>query len=157
MKRRLILYRHAKAETDSSDGDFSRSLRPRGQRDSKRMGKEIRALGMRFDLVLASPARRVVETLDCAGVGSRQLDDRLYNASMDDLIDCIRATDEQVATLMVAGHNPGLERLAGSLVGQAVEFPTCALAEIELPNDRWGEVGEGVGQLVRLIVPRDLD
>ena len=59
----LTLLRHAKAERDSPDGsDFARSLNERGRRDAARMGRGNARLGLRFDWVLASPARRVVET-----------------------------------------------------------------------------------------------
>ena len=61
----LTLLRHAKSERDSVSGsDFDRSLSERGRGDARRMGEEIRRLGLQFALVLASPARRAVETVE---------------------------------------------------------------------------------------------
>lgn len=153
----LTLLRHAKSERDSSGGDFERSLNDRGRADSRRMGTEIRDLCLRYDLVLASPARRVVETL--AGVGglSPNLDRRIYNAATDELLEIVVETDDGIDRLLLVGHNPGMEQLAARLTGKAVdEMPTGALAEIELPEEQWRDVGKGSGRLVRLLKPKDL-
>ena len=93
--KRLTLLRHAKSETDSPTGsDFDRSLNLRGRADARRMGQEIRNLELRFDLVLASPARRVAETV--AGVGglSPQFDGRIYNASTGQLLEIVQSVDD---------------------------------------------------------------
>jgi phosphohistidine phosphatase len=155
----LILLRHAKAETDSPDGsDFARSLNDRGRRDAARIGEEMRRLGLRFDLVLASPARRVVETVEAAGVLSPSYEMRIYNASSSQLLDLIRSTDDGAGTLLMAGHNPGFEQLAAQLTAHGIEdFPTAAFAEIEFPADNWCDVEEGGGRLSRLVMPKDLD
>jgi phosphohistidine phosphatase len=128
----LTLLRHAKSGRDSPDGsDFARSLNDRGRADAARMGEEIRNLGLRYDLVLASPAQRVIETL--AGVGglSPRFDRRIYEASTGDLLSIIQKTDDGIERLMLVGHNPDIERLDGQLTNGAVYFPTGALIEIE--------------------------
>jgi len=153
----LTLLRHAKSERDSPDGsDFARSLNERGRSDAARMGEEIQRLGLRYDLVLASPAQRVVETLDGAGI-SPGFDRRIYDASTGDLLAIVQEADDQVERLMMVGHNPGFERLAGRLTGGAVDFPTGALVEIILPIDHWRDAGEGSGRLARFIRPKELD
>ena len=153
----LTLLRHAKSERESPDGsDFARSLNERGRRDAARMGEEIRRLGLRYDLVLASPAQRVVETLEGAGI-SPGFDKRIYDASTADLLAIVREVVDKVERLMLVGHNPGFERLASQLTGSALDVPTGALVEIELPIDRWRDAGEGSGTLVRFIKPKELD
>jgi len=68
----LTLFRHAKTERESSTGrDFDRRLAARGHRDAPRMGKEIRKLGLDYDLVLSSPAARAAETAELAGLSPR--------------------------------------------------------------------------------------
>ena len=53
---------------------------------------------------------------------------------------------------MLVGHNPGFERLAARLTDGAVdEIPTATLVEIAIPVEHWGEVGEGSGELARVI------
>jgi len=168
----LTLLRHAKSTWDDPVArDFDRPLNPRGRRAAQTVGREMRAQELAFDRVLASPAVRVVETLEEIGNGyGRALDpaydQRLYLASTDTLLDRIRDTDDQVSSLLLVGHNPGLEMLvllltrqgAGELRDQAeIKYPTATLAEISLPAERWENIEEGIGTLVRFIRPRDLD
>ena len=154
----LTLLRHAKSERDSVSGsDFDRSLDERGRADARRMGEEIRRLGLQFALVLASSARRVVETVEGVGGLSPQFDGRIYDASTGHLLEIVQSTDNSVESLMLVGHNPGFERLAARLTDQAVEdVPTGTLVEIELRVEHWRDVDAGRGRLVRIIRPNAL-
>jgi len=152
----LTLFRHAKTERDSTSGrDFDRRLIKRGQDDSKRMGEEFRKLGLEFDLVLSSPAARAAETAELAGLTSR-FDERIYDAASSELLAIVQSVDNEIERLAMVGHNPGFERLASLLIGQIVEMPTGSLVEVEIPVDRWAEVDDGNGRLVRFIKPKEL-
>jgi len=156
--RTLTLLRHAKAEAESSGGDFERSLNARGRKDSARMGQEMRRLGLRFDRVLASPARRVVETVEAAGELTPDYDARLYNAATETLWAVIGSVDDRLDSLLIVGHNPGIERVAAKLTARAIEdFPTAALAEIALPIAHWRDIKEAHGRLARFVTPKELD
>lgn len=153
----LTLFRHAKTERDSATGrDFDRKLNERGRFDATRMGKEIRATGIEFDQIVSSPAYRAVETAELALLSPR-FDERIYNASIGQLLAIVQEADEKVGRLMLVGHNPSFERLASRLVGEEIEMPTGALVEIDLPADHWREAGDAPGRSVRFIRPRDLD
>jgi len=155
----LTLLRHAKTERDSPSGrDFDRSLDERGCGDAKRMGQEIRKLGLAFDLVLASPARRAVETVEQVGGLSPEYEDRIYDASTGQLLEIVRSVDKRVERLMLVGHNPGFALLAAKLTDNQVgDVPTGTLVAIELPIEEWGDVGDKGGRLVRFIKPNALD
>jgi phosphohistidine phosphatase len=167
----LNLLRHAKSGTDDAMiRDFDRPLNPRGRRAARTVGREMKALGLQFDAVVASPARRVVETLAevAAAYGplAPEYDQRVYLAATDTLLEIVRATDDSVERLLLAGHNPGMEMLALTLAGQQgnplreeieVKYPTGTLAEIALPVDHWAQLAEGAGSITRFIRPRDLD
>jgi phosphohistidine phosphatase len=167
----LTLLRHAKSGWDDPvTRDFDRPLNPRGRRAARTVGAEMKAQGLGFDLVLASPARRVTETLEevAAGYGAivPRYDERLYLAPAAILLDIVRHAPDGVDRLLVVGHNPGMEELAlrlarrdsDSLRGEVeIKYPTGTMAEIELPVERWAEVREGAGRIVRFIRPRDLD
>lgn len=170
--KRLTLLRHAKSTWDDPVArDFDRPLNPRGRRAAETVGREMREQGLSFDRVVASPAVRVSETLDEVGNGYGQAlraeqDERLYLASAGTLLDIIHDTGDEVRSLLLVGHNNGLEDLAllltanrdGALRDElSVKYPTATLAEIELDVERWGEVAEGGGTLTRFIRPRDLD
>lgn len=170
--KRLTLLRHAKSASDVDvPRDFDRPLSGRGRKGARTIGREMRALRLGFDRVLASPAVRVVETIaELDSVYGAPLapsyDEHLYLAPVSTLLDLIRATDDSAENLLIVGHNPGLENLAlllapakrGSLRAEvAVKYPTGTLAEIALPVEHWSDVREGIGEIVRFIRPRDLD
>ena len=152
----LILLRHAKTERDSATGrDFDRQLIERGQQDSRRIGQEIRTLGLKFDRVLSSPAARAAETAELAGL-EPQFDQRIYDAATGELLAIVQETDDEIDRLAMVGHNPGFERLASRLVGHEVEMPTGSLIEIEIPVKRWREAAETKGRLNRFVKPKEL-
>jgi phosphohistidine phosphatase len=168
--KRLYLLRHAKSGWDTRVArDFDRPLNRRGHKAARAMGREMHALGLAFDRVLASQAARVVETLEGLADAwghdpGAEADPRLYLASASTLLGIVRAAGDEHKSLLLVGHNPGMEQLALLLTQSgdlrdllAEKFPTGALAEIALPISSWTDVGEGQGKLTRFIRPRDLD
>lgn len=154
--KRLTLFRHAKTERDSTTGrDFDRQLTERGERDSSRMGEEIRKQSVDFDLILSSPAVRAAQTAELAGLAPH-FDESFYNASAGQLLAIVQEAKDSVERLLMIGHNPGFERLASQLIGEEVEMPTGALMEIDLPIDRWRDAGSTKGVAVRLLKPKEL-
>ena len=167
----LTLLRHAKSGWDDpASRDFDRPLNPRGRKAARAVGLEIKAQGLAFDLVLASPARRVIETLDeveaAYGPLGPRFEPRLYLAPAATLIEIVRGAPDGAERLLLVGHNPGLEEIALRLSGRdeaglrgevQVKYPTGTLAQIELPAEHWADVAEHSGRIVRFIRPRDLD
>ena len=167
--KRLTLLRHAKSTwEDPVASDFDRPLNRRGRKAARRIGEEMRTLGLAFDAVIASPAVRVKETLAEVEQGygrplGAAFDDRLYLASPQTLRDIVQAADDAADSLLVVGHNPGIECLAIELGGGAlqasiaVKYPTGALAELVFETARWRDVASGTGRIASFIRPRDLD
>lgn len=154
--KRLTLLRHAKTARDSPGGDFERALEPRGRDDAARLAAELERIELIFDLVIASPARRVIGTVEAMGL-TASYDRRLYNIPVGQLVEVIAETGDEVASLLVVGHNPAIEQLAGRLTaGSAGDFPTGALAEIMLPIRHWRDVDGAEGQLIRFATPKSL-
>lgn len=166
----LTLLRHAKSAWDDPVArDFDRPLNRRGEQAARVMGREMRALGLGFDLVLASPALRVKETLAQIETGygvplAARFDRRLYLAPASLLLDLVHDADDSAGRLLLVGHNPGLEELAlllapeGALAGTLrVKYPTATLAEIALDEAHWRDVAGRAGRLTRFLRPRDLD
>ena len=169
--RRLAILRHAKSSwDDSSLDDFARPLNERGIEAAQRIGREMKNRNLGFDYVLASPAVRVRETLDRVAKGygdelTARFDERIYMASSATLLEIVREFPDQAEAPLLVGHNPGLERLVTTLssddhggLREKVhgKYPTGALAVLELPAKSWRDVEEGSGQIVELILPREL-
>jgi phosphohistidine phosphatase len=154
----LIVMRHAKAGELPGGPDFERALRPRGEHDSAAAGRWLASHGLRPDLVLCSAARRTRQTWqrvskELGGKPELSVERRLYQADSDDLIEIIRETGEQVATLMYVGHNPAAAELAGLLTGTEPDFPTAAIAVIAMSAD-WAGTASGTGELVASWTPK---
>jgi phosphohistidine phosphatase len=142
--RRLILFRHAKTETRSQAGDdFSRRLTDRGRSEAALMGEVLSKAGYRPDLVLVSPAARAVETwdgMDAAFPKARvEKRKRLYDATPGEIAEEADRETTGAETVMVVGHNPGLQELAVNLLIESAGshhdievlsagFPTSAAA-----------------------------
>ena len=171
--KRLTLLRHAKSGDDGTVArDFERPLNAKGRRAARAIGRHMRDHALRFDAVLASPATRVVETLQeveaVYGPGlAPHWDKALYLATPDELLDVIHRAPPEAESILLVGHNPGLEQLVLRLVPHQTEgsargeveakYPTASLAEMAFAVDRWDQVADGGGELVRFVRPRDLD
>jgi phosphohistidine phosphatase len=173
--KRLLLLRHAKT-VPAGPGieDHERALLTRGREDAPAMGKYLARKKYLPDLILSSTARRTVETADLVSQrlpGMQQIDcvDSLYLAEPRAVLGVIRATSDTVKTLMIVGHNPGMEQIAAALSREPVKrkerdrfdmieekFPTGALAALDFNISRWRDVAPGQGELIDFVRPRDL-
>jgi phosphohistidine phosphatase len=168
--KRVYLLRHAKSSwKDDSLPDRDRPLAGRGRRAAKAMARHLETEGIRPDLLLCSSARRTRETLELVkgawgdGVETK-VDEALYGASESELLVHLKALPEEVGSVMLIGHNPGLEDLALALASDGAglarmseKYPTAALATIDLPANRWGTVRRRSGELVGFVRPKDLE
>jgi phosphohistidine phosphatase len=158
----LWILRHAKSEWDEPGvADHDRPLNSRGKREAPRVGQHLRAEGWVPDLIISSTAKRARKTAklvsETSGYeGEVLLKDTLYLAGPEDYLEVLHAAPETCQSVMVVGHNPGLEELVEALTGEAETLPTAALAQIELPITRWQDLDEEIeGKLVSLWRPRD--
>jgi len=147
--------------------DFDRGLNARGVRGAALIGAHIRDHGVKWEALIASPAARVQRTLEAALPELEpRFDKRVYLADADTLLDVLREAGE-ADTVLLAGHNPGLQDLLFALVSPAeenelfdeasVKFPTASFAVIELAADQWAGLTKECGKLVHFARPRDLD
>jgi phosphohistidine phosphatase len=168
--RRLLLMRHAKSSWDQPGlADVDRPLAPRGRKAAQAMGRRMRKDRLQPDLVLCSPATRVRETWDLLqeelgeDLPCRTLRS-LYPGAPSRVLAALSRTGDDVSSLLLIGHNPGLTSLALRLVrtGEAKprrlmeeKFPTAALAVIAFEAAHWSEIDAG-GRLLDFIRPKDL-
>jgi phosphohistidine phosphatase len=170
--RRLILFRHAKAErSQPGDPDRSRALVERGRKDAARMGAYMANHALTPDRVLVSPATRTQETWKAASAAFRPAPgamtmDGLYDATQHTIFAVIKDVPASVHTLLVIGHNPGLHELARLLIAsgdiemreQLLEkLPTSGLVIIDFAVDDWDRLHPHSGRLERFVTPQSLE
>jgi phosphohistidine phosphatase len=162
--RRLILLRHAKAESVSAGGgDIDRALAPRGWRDAELIGRVLAEAGFSPDLVVMSPARRTLETwramAESFPAATVQEASSLYLASVEQIAAQADRGAAGGGSVMIIGHNPGMHEFAGALavadphpsVDRAAlmrSFPTAAAAVFEADS-------QGRLRLSRFLAPKD--
>ena len=166
--KRLYLLRHGKSSwKDTGPRDHDRPLAIRGRRAAEAIARHVRDYDLEPELVLCSTARRARETLDriqpALGAPTVELEDDLYAASADALLQRLRRVPDTLASVMLIGHNPGLQELALDLARPAPavselarKFPTAALATLEFRASTWQELDHETGEIVALVRPRDL-
>ncbi|MFF5568811.1 SixA phosphatase family protein [Streptomyces sp. NPDC012623] len=166
--RRIVLLRHAKADWPEVS-DHERPLAERGRADASLAGRTLAGTGIDFDLALCSTAVRTRETWKLAVQELPQrprtvYEDRLYEASLGELIAVVNETPDEVGDLLLIGHNPGTHALADALAGEADPgalgrmtrsgFPTSSFAVIGF-SGTWKSVEHGVGRLDQFWSPHD--
>lgn len=169
MNRRLALLRHAKSDWDTAVEDIDRPLNKRGRKDAPRIGRWLQAHDWQPRLVLSSPAARARQTIEAvleqAGAQDTELqwDQGLYLASLKSLLDRIRRLPSGIDSVLLVGHNPGLEELLEHLSRTPVPttdsgkvFTTANLALLQLDGD-WKDAGHGTAELLELVRPRELE
>ena len=124
-------------------------------------------MGIAPELVLCSPSRRTRQTLKrlAPGLGKKadiRIEPELYAASAPVLLEVLHEVPDEIDSLMLIGHNPGIQDLALNLAGAGSEiprlrskFPTAGLATLEL-NGSWRELAPGSAELVSLVKPKEL-
>lgn len=167
--KRLYLLRHAKSSWDDPGlADHDRPLAPRGRRAADRLARHCKREGIRPALVLCSSATRARDTLERIrpGLGPQtrvEADPRLYAASATELLERLRRLPDALPSVMLVGHNPGLQELALLLVREGAgrerlegKLPTGALAILTLRRLTWSGLHPGDAELTELVRPRDL-
>ena len=172
----LYLLRHAEAARGKAiDEDFDCPLLPRGREAAARLGGSLHAEGLRPDLVLCSGARRARETWEVlseqlsAGDGepiALETQDDLYLAAMPKLLAILRAASGDRESILVIGHNPGLQQLASRLSGPGSEdgalhklrrgLPSGGFVALSLEGEDWARIKPGAARLERVLFPADL-
>lgn len=169
-RHRLLLLRHAKSSWDDPElADHDRPLAPRGRRAAKALRRYARDEGLDPQLVLCSSAARAAETWKAirdgiAGDPDVEVSDSLYEAGAGDLLARLRGVPEAVECVLLVGHNPSMEQLAGELSGpgdpkalaaMTSKYPTGGLAQLSFDGP-WAGLSPGGAHLDSFVVPRDL-
>ena len=139
----LILFRHAKSDQSSTEADIDRPLNPRGERQAPEAGRWLADNIDAIDLAVVSPANRARTTWDLASAEldeqpQTRIDDRIYGGS---LLSVVRDLPDEARTVVLVGHNPGIEDLASLLSSTSVPMPTSAIAVLQA-STAWSSAGD---------------
>lgn len=169
LDRRLVLLRHAKSDWPDGVADRDRPLGKRGRSEAPQAGRWLAAAGLVPDLALVSTALRAQQTWQLvSGFLPEQVptrvEDGLYEAGVAGSLELLRALPDDLATVLVVGHNPTTESLALLLedgrgasadrARMAGKYPTGGIAVLHLQVGRWADLDQGTATLTAFAVPR---
>lgn len=159
----LLLMRHGKSSwKDDNLSDHERPLKKRGRRDTKRIAEEIDKNDLYPHIILSSSAVRAKETaeilMDALDFENHIIfTDQLYMAEPEDFIDILSQLSDDYDTVLVIGHNPGMEAFIQIIEGDIECLPTAGLGHLVLALDSWQDINlDTMGDLVGLWKPREL-
>jgi phosphohistidine phosphatase len=167
-QRELFILRHAKSDWDSdAETDFDRPLAKRGNKDAPDMGKWMKKQKLLPDHIVSSPAERAKQTIYAVakelGLSKKHVhfDEKIYMANLGALLKVLTECPQKAKTVMLVGHNPGLDELLQFLVSDppltdsGKLLTTACLAQIALPDD-WTQLPRHCGKLISITRPRDI-
>ncbi len=160
--RKLLIMRHAKSSWDNPDfSDFERPLSTRGLKTAPFMGNVLYKNEIKPDLLISSTAKRAKQTAilvkESAQVEhSIQFEEKIYEASATTLLSLVTEFSDKYDTILLVGHNPGMEEFIRILTGDYCSMPTAAIAKVLLNIDSWKEIAANKGFLETVFRPKDV-
>lgn len=159
--KRLFLLRHAEASMNAPS-DRERPLTDHGLRQAEALGNTLRERDLLPDFVYCSPALRTRQTFERLNLPSpaSEQPERLYNAPTGDLLSFIQSTKDDVESVMVVAHNPGMHQLVVTLADMADNkamdrltfgYPPATLTILECPCRQWSEIQPGMNKALDII------
>ena len=160
--RNICFVRHAKSSWDDARlRDFERPLNSRGKRDAPFMANKMIELHNVCDLVITSPAVRAQTTArifaDAANIAEDgfRMDERLYEASVAEVVAVVQEQDARFKSIFVFGHNPSMTVLANCFAGVDIDnVPTCGVIQAKTMVSSWSDWTPEVSAFVGFYYPK---
>ena len=163
--KQLLLIRHAKSDWNNlALDDFDRPLNKRGNRDAPEMAERLLAGHMVPQLLVSSPALRALSTArhfaEVFNISDLDIltEQKIYEASVETLLQLINKFDNRNNFIALFGHNPGITNLVAYLCDANIyDMPTCALSLIEFPLEDWAQISANTGDQTFYDFPKNED
>ncbi len=164
----LYIMRHAKSDWSGPQiSDFDRPINKRGTRNAIRIGGWMNENNHTPQKIISSPALRAKETIELVAeqiskfnLEDLTYEDELYLAGFTQLIEFINTYKDKVKSLMLVGHNPGIENLVNYLCDRSGDketiVTTANLFIFKFSSDSFNTAVDII-ELVEAIKPRELN
>jgi len=126
------------------------------------MGEHLASMGIVPDIILCSTAKRAKQTAKYLRTGFHfdgQIEyfPSLYHGGTEEFLEVLGELEEGPETVMIIGHNPGMEFALEDFCGVDEVMPTAAIAHIQFDELVWLKIGESEsGKLVALWRPKEI-
>lgn len=160
MKRKLYLLRHSFAEPPGGKLDVDRTLTMEGISAVRSLGRHLLSNDFSADQIISSSAERAKETAinltEEIGLSEQLVGylDKMYEASVRELLEIVNEVDSAVKNLLLIGHNPAFTFFSEYLVSTGIDgVEPCGLVTISFDNMAWNEISQGTGIFVSYYHP----
>jgi phosphohistidine phosphatase len=158
----LLIIRHAKSDQSFFGNDFERPLNERGKKDAPEMAKRLLDRNITIDAFVASPARRAKKTAElfCETYKQKAEDiifiSALYHAPAREFYEVIKTLDDELDTVAIFAHNPGISYFVNELVSdtRVDNMPTCAIFAVQINIDHWKDFAKAKKDLLFFDYPK---
>lgn len=141
--------------------DIDRPLNKRGKRDAPFMADKCYTKGYIPQRLISSKAKRASTTAEIfrktMGIGSKMFtyENSLYHAPEDTYISVCFGLEDEVDSVMMFGHNPGITYLANSVSEKYIDnVPTCGVLVIDAKIKSWSDLDFSNSKLVDFLYPK---
>jgi phosphohistidine phosphatase len=163
MSKKLIIVRHAKSSWDYEGiADYDRPLRMLGINNAQVISGKIKNAGIMPDAIVSSFANRALHTaiIFASRLGfpleKIKITEKLYEVSLEQVLDLIQKTDDSISSLMIFGHNPVSTGLSNYFLATPIDnLPTSGAAFVELDIKKWSEIKKGKVLKTQLFVDKN--
>ena len=159
--KHLLFIRHAKSDWTHEVPDFDRPLNERGHQDAPKMAKFLLEQGIEIDRFLSSPAKRAITTAryfaESFGNPKISKEEHLYEPHFEDFNNLILNLSDEDKSVALFSHNPTISEYVSSLIGENVEFSTCAVAVLEIDCDEWSLFETAEKKLLHFFKPKEIE
>jgi phosphohistidine phosphatase len=147
--KKLLIMRHAKSSWKETEiADHKRPLKKRGLKEAAYIGKVLKNKELIPDKIMSSNAVRAADTAaivadKCGFKKEIEYTDKLYMAESGAILELIHAQPDSIKTLMVIGHNPGMEALVQVLSRKVESLSTASVAYFQADIKSWKDLKQG--------------
>ncbi len=161
----IYFLRHAKSSwKDAELSDIDRPLNKRGKLNAPLMGRYMRKLKVKPQLIISSPSKRTMTTAlivaDKIGYEERniKIDMHLYGANVAQIAQLVHHLDDTLKKVMLVGHNPAFTLIVDYFTGKPIDnLPTCGLVQIDFKAKTWKEIAPKAGSLELFEFPKKIE
>ena len=159
----LLIIRHAKSDQSFFGNDFERPLNERGKKDGPEMAKRLLERNIAIDAFVASPAKRAKKTAELfCETYKQKIEDiifisALYHAPAREFYEVIKTFDDNLNTVAIFAHNPGISYFVNDLVNDARvdNMPTCAIFAVQINISHWKDFSKANKELLFFDYPKN--
>ncbi|ARN79345.1 histidine phosphatase family protein [Nonlabens spongiae] len=151
--KKLIISRHGKSSWELNVRDHDRVLNQRGIDDGHLVGKHLKEMNIKPDLIWSSTAARALQTATIVteyidySLSKLRLNRNLYTFSSDELKRVIQSCTDDVDTLMIFSHNHGITDFVNRYGNKAFDnVPTTGVVQLIFDTNQWSDITRGSTQ-----------